>query len=125
MREPIRFEVCGLPPNIKKNDRSMDRIPEQKRRLVALQTTAREKLGSQMLTGKIRLALTLDVGCQASVVVKAGKNGFGDLDNFVSGVCDGLEGVAFEDDRHVVKIDAAIVLGSGDHCQYRIELEGE
>ena len=125
MREPIRFEVCGLPPNIKKNKGSMESNPEQNRRLVALRTKAREKLGSQMLTGNIRLALTVDVGDQASVVDDAGKYGFGDLDNFVSGVCDGLKRVAFDDDRHVVKIDAEIVRGSGDHCQYRIELEGE
>ena len=114
-------------PNIKKNKKSMLRIKTQAERLNVLQTTARDARtirGLQSFTKRIRLRLRLHVGSEFHICGDSDNSG--DLDNFIAGVCDGLkEGVAFDDDGHVVKIDAEKIVGSGDHCYYKIELEGE
>ena len=123
----ISFPVNGWPPNIKKNAKSMRRNPTQAERLNALQTkarAARKDRGLQPFTSGIRLRLRVHVGSEFHI--SGDPDNSGDLDNFIAGVCDGLkEGVAFDDDRHVVKIDAEKIVGSGDHCYYKIELEGE
>ena len=59
-------------------------------RLIALRREVLGAVTSSPFTGPVRLTLTIHVGDQAPVVTNAGKNGFGDLDNFVGGVCDGL-----------------------------------
>ena len=116
----IPIAVDGLPPNIKKNKKSMRRLDTQRTRLHALVTEARRQLGGQALTGEVRLTLRIHVGSEYHI---RGDKNFGDLDNFVSGVCDGLEGVAFDNDECVVKIDAERIRSSGDHCYYKVILE--
>ena len=86
----------ALPPK-KHGDKSMwgKRTDTEPKRLIALRQKAVEKLGSQPLTGEIRLTLTVHVGVKdfdkldRDARAKAVKN-VGDLDNFVAGVCDGL-----------------------------------
>ena len=152
---PIQFEVHGKLPPKKDGAKSMwgKHTDTEPKRLIALRRGALKALGSQPPFAKgIRLALRVHVGRQAPVSVNAGAKGFGDLDNFVAGVCDGLmaahenvrkedwhplfhepensdvvptETIAYEDDSNVVKIDAEKIVGPGDHCYYEIELEGE
>ena len=147
----ISFQVNGWPPNIKKNAKSMLRNPTQAERLNALRKAARAALGGQAcFTRDIRLVLVLRVHVGRLEDERSGNSGSGDLDNFVSGVCDGLmrahpntpstsfhdlfrkpensdvhptKSLAFEDDSQVVKINAEKLVGPEDHSWYEIELE--
>ena len=146
MREPIRFEVRGLPPRKgavssmwnKKASRA------QKHKLIALRKAALaaiEAHGDKPFLGeRIRLTLYVHIECR-----EEGENP-GDLDNFVTGVCDGLvaakEGtrpddcffhkrddahnpwkpIAFGDDHQIEEICAKKVVAEGEDW-YRVELE--
>ena len=148
----IQFQVDDQLPPKKHGRKSMWNRKTEAGRLIVLREKALHKMRSQPLfTGNIRLTLNVHVGCQARVVVKAGEKGFGDLDNFVSGVCDGLmvadpkvipdpslwpedsavyptATIAIEDDVQVAEIVAKKCIGPGAHCWYEIELkevEGE
>ena len=117
----------------------------QAKRLVALRGEAVDAMGPQPLTGKVRLRLTVQVSDQPG-------QDPGDLDNLVSGVCDGLmkahknalawidkdeefkklwpnnsihprRAIAFVDDKQVRKICAEKRIGPGADCWYEIGLE--
>ena len=154
--EPIQFEVCGLPPKKHRKNGSMWRTDAEK--LIVLRKAALgaiEALGQpDFIRGEpyfkeeeeIRLTLCVHVESQ-----KSGETGSGDLDNFVSGVCDGLMkahknalvwinkdekfkklwpndsihpsiAIAFEDDKQVMRICAEKRIGPGKGS-YKIRLE--
>ena len=95
---PIQFKVCGLPPKKHRKNGSMWRTDAEK--LIVLRKAALgaiEALGQpDFIKGepyfkegeKIRLTLCVHVESQKEP--ESGEPGSGDLDNFVSGVCDGL-----------------------------------
>ena len=89
--EPIQFKVCGLPPKKHGKNGSMWGNATEAKKLIALRKAAFDELGSQPLTGKIRLTLTVHAGVKdfdkldRDARAKAVKN-VGDLDNFVAGV---------------------------------------
>ena len=146
----IQFHVGKqLPPKkYGKKRKSMWRNETQARRLIALRKAAREALGSQeRFTKNIRLTLRVYVGSDGPV--SGDRDNIGDLDNFISGVCDGLmrahentgklhpqfgrrenravhprEWDALSDDSKVVKIDAKKFFGPGDHW-YTVALKGK
>ena len=155
----IQFEVEDLedpltdtlPPK-KHGRKSMWNRKTEVNRLKVLRRKALDELGSAPpFTGDIRLTLSVHVGCEAPVFTDAGEKGFGDLDNFVSGVCDGLMAahpnvvpdpslwpdgsdihptrpLAFLDDARITEINAKKCIGPGKRCWYEIgleELEGE
>ena len=150
----IQFEVHGELPPKKHGRKSMWNRETEAKRLCQLRRKARKalaKLGFAPFTGDVRLTLSVHVGDEADVFTDAGEKGFGDLDNFVSGVCDGLmaahpnvipdpslwpEGsdihptkpIAFLDDAKITEINAKKCIGPGKRCWYEIgleELEGE
>ena len=145
----IRFRVKEeLPPKKTRSKKggSMWSSKTEARRLIALREKALHKMGSQPLfAGDVRLTLRVHVGFRDKGL---GNKGSGDLDNFVSGVCDGLmnaqgqpnidedlwrenpdvhptRSIAFKDDSQVVKINAEKLAIPEDHSWYEIELEGE
>ncbi len=156
----IQFEVEDLedpltdtlPPK-KHGRKSMWNRKTEVNRLKVLRRKALDELGSAPpFTGDIRLTLSVHVGCEAPVFTDAGEKGFGDLDNFVSGVCDGLmaadrrakihplfcesknanvhptKKIAIWDDQQVIEINAKKCIRPGNHCWYEIgleEMEGE
>ena len=123
------------------------RTDTEPKRLLALRRKALEALNSSPFTGPIRLTLSIHVGDQAPVFANAGKNGFGDLDTFVAGVCDGLMAahpnsginplfdepenadihpskvIAIRDDQQVMEISAKKRIDPGNHCWYEVGLE--
>ena len=133
----IEFRVDNELPPKKGAATSMWGNPTEEPRLNALRKKAREAVGSQPFTKRIRLTLHLHVGDGFLRKRSADPGNFGDLDNFIGGVCDGLMSphsnkesfypsfCAIEDDSEVVKIDAEKRVGPGDHCWYEIVLEGE
>ncbi|MDE2660162.1 MAG: hypothetical protein OXI45_08120 [Acidobacteriota bacterium] len=113
-------------------------------RLIALRKAALHALGpNRPFAQNIRLTLRVSVGRP-----RGGENP-GDLDNFVTGVCDGLmaadpratvhplfgkeenadvdpsKTIAIRDDQHVVEINASKTVGPGTHCRYEVTLEGD
>ena len=139
----IRFKVQGSPPK-KGGAKSMWGNETQAKRLVALRKKALRKMGSHPFTGKVRLRVTVQVSDQPG-------QDPGDLDNLVSGVCDGLMkahknalvwinkdekfkklwpnnsihpsiAIAFEDDKQVMRICAEKRIGPGKGS-YKIRLE--
>lgn len=143
----VSFQVTGELPPKKGGDLSMWGKRIEAKRLLALRRKALEALNSSPFTGPIRLTLSIHVGDQAPVFTKAGTNGFGDLDTFVSGVCDGLMAahssarihplfdevenadihptkvIAIPDDQQVMEINAKKRIGRGNHCWYEVGLE--
>ena len=143
----ISFKVKGELPPKKGGDLSMWGKPIEAKRLLALRRKALETLNSSPFTGPVRLTLSIHVGDQTPVFTNAGKNGFGDLDTFVSGVCDGLmaahprakihdlftrpenanihptKKIAIGDDQQVVEINAKKRIVPGNHCWYEVGLE--
>ena len=142
--QPISFKVEGeLPPKKSGWGNPTDTEPK---RLLALRRRALKAVRSAF-TGPVRLSLSVHVGDQASEVTDAGEKGFGDLDNFVSGVCDGLmaadpnagihelfdrpenadvdptKKIAFRDDQQVMEIHARKRITPGNHCWYEVGLE--
>ena len=140
---PIQFTVEGSPPK-KNGAKSMWGNETQAKRLVALREKALREKGSQPFTGKVQLRVTVRVSDQPG-------QDPGDLDNLVSGVCDGLmkahpnalawinkdekfkklwpnnsihpsRAIAFEDDKQVMRICAEKRIGPGKGS-YEIRLE--
>ncbi len=146
------FEVAGLPPH-KSVRGSMWANKEQAKRLIKLRDEADKKLEG-LLTGKVRLTLTVHVGIPEweTLDTEARQKALkakGDLDNFVTGVSDGLmaahrnllqagtwhetfnteraeirppEAIAYEDDSWIFEIRATKVVHPADDW-YKIELE--
>ena len=147
--QPVSFKVTGELPPKKGGALSMWGQPTstEPKRLLALRRKALEALNSSPFTGPVRLTLSIHVGDQAPVFTNAGKNGFGDLDTFVSGVCDGLMAahpsakinplfrkaenadihptkvIAIRDDQQVMEINAKKSITPGSHCWYEVGLE--
>ena len=139
----IEFTVKGELPPKKDGAKSMWDKPTEARRLVALRMSALAAMGELIPFQKnIRLVLEIYIGPENSRTV-------GDLDNFVTGVCDGLMAahprakldelwaqpdlhsiqpsrvMAIMDDSEVIDISARKVIGSTHQPWYRVALEGE
>ena len=137
-----RFEVKGLPPK-KDGAQSMWGKPLEARRLVELRRATLKAIeGSSPLQSNIRLTLKIHVG-------PTNDRRTGDLDTFITGVCDGLmaaapggkldsiwddkklqhvhpsKTIAIVDDSQVVSIQAEKVIGDTAQPWYEVILEGE
>ena len=96
--EPIQFKVRGLPPKKHRKNGSMWRTDAEKLR--ALRNAALEVIealvqpdcikGEPYFQEREKIRLTLCVHVESQKEAESGETGSGDLDNFVSGVCDGL-----------------------------------
>jgi len=140
----IKFHVDGLPPK-KDGANSMWGKRLEAEKLVRLRRAALEKMGGQApLKKDIRLTITVCVGAE-------NKKSIGDLDTFVTGVCDGLmrraagcklcptgiwdraenadihpdNWMAIEDDYQVIGIQAAKVKDATGKQFYDVTLEGD
>ena len=83
----LSFTVEGLPPK-KDGSSSMWNKAQERTRLIALRFAAMAAHGAQApLTSSFALTLEVHVGPHNSRAV-------GDLDNFITGVCDGLQAAA-------------------------------
>ncbi len=138
-----RFEVKCTPPK-KDGANSMWNKPVEAKRLVALRTAAQNAIkGNPPLQSKIKLNLTVHVGMKNDKTT-------GDLDNFITGVFDGLmkrdprsklhekiwsnpeyrdvhpdKVIAIVDDSQVIQIQAEKIVGDSEQPWYEVILEGE
>lgn len=135
-----QFEVKGLPPK-KDGAQSLWGKPLEAKRLAALRQAALQALeGHPPLQSNIKLTLKIHMPIN--------NRSIGDLDTFVTGVCDGLMGtpyggkldaiwddqklqdvhptktIAIVDDCQVVGIHAKKVIGGTDQQWYEVILEG-
>ncbi|MFC2017444.1 hypothetical protein ACFLUD_03425 [Chloroflexota bacterium] len=138
----IQFIVEYLPPK-KDGANSMWGKPLETKRLAALRQAALQALSGQLplqINIKLSLKLLLPVNTQS----------IGDLDTFVTGVCDGLmksdsrsklheetwgnpeyrdvhpdKVIAIVDDSQVISIQAEKIIDNTDHQWYEVILEGE
>ncbi len=138
----IIFHVDGLPPK-KDGANSMWGKPLEAKRLVNLRRAAlRAMEGQPALKRDIRLTITVCVGAKNDPSV-------GDLDTFITGVCDGLmkvaprcklcmdiwgeaeyniqpdRAIAIDDDSQVINIQAAKVTDDTNRQFYNVTLEGQ
>ena len=139
----IRFHVDGLPPK-KDGANSMWGKPLEAERLVSLRKAALEAMGGRpSLKSNISLAVSVHVGAKNDRSV-------GDLDTFITGVCDGLmamargcklcpdiwersenrdiypeRAVAMVDDCQVVSIQADKIIGGASLPWYEVALTGD
>lgn len=132
----LTFDVRGLPPK-KDGASSMWNKPSERGRLIALRSAALAAIGGRgPMTSSISLSLEIHVGPRNDRSV-------GDLDNFITGVCDGLQAAAgpvsgewdapdlasihparaigFIDDVNVVAIDARKVVAD-EQPWYRMKV---
>lgn len=139
----VEFRVDGHLPPKKRGELSMWGQEVEARRLVALRKAALEAMGGKPpLRVEISLDLVVNVG-------PANQRWTGDLDNFVTGLCDGLMAaddrahlhalwseleheeldpgkvIAIVDDSQVVEIRARKLAGQGDDPWYEVVLQGE
>jgi len=137
----VSFQVKGLPPK-KDGAQSMWGKHREAERLVALRQAALQALtGQPALQRNIKLTLKIHI--------PVNDRSIGDLDTFVTGICDGLmatryggkldpmwdneklesihptKTIAIDDDSQVVSIQAEKVIGSSDQQWYEVILEGE
>jgi hypothetical protein len=139
--EAIKFHVEGLPPK-KNGANSMWGSPLESERLVKLRKAALTAMkGRPPLKSDIRLTVTVCVGAKNDRSV-------GDLDTFVTGVCDGLMRcaprskrylevwgkienhdirpdipIAIDDDSQVIDIQAIKTINTTERQHYDITLE--
>ena len=142
----IAFTVNGYPPK-KRQDVSMWALDQEVKRVIALRRAAleaKERAGlKDCFRGYVALELTIFIPAMEGASV-------GDLDNFVSGVCDGLqkadsnvkevhrwfeepglEGIApreallFADDKQVVSIRAEKQTVGGERQAYYVVIVEE
>jgi hypothetical protein len=136
-----QFEVKGLPPK-KGGEDSMWSKKLESERLVALRQAALKAFSGQPpLRSNIKLIL--------KIRIPVNNRSIGDLDTFVSGVCDGLMKrdpksklhptwrnpeyqdvhpdivIAIVDDSQVIDIQAEKVIGDLNQQRYEVMLEGE
>jgi hypothetical protein len=140
-RNRVEFRVEDLPPK-KDGANSMWAKAAEVPRLIALRRAALAALKGRR-PFCVDISLELEVHCPAS-----GRQRMGDLDNFVTGICDGLMAadprvrrdprweaqelmaihpskiVGIEDDDAVVTIHAKKVFGAAS-AWYRVAVEGE
>ena len=136
-----QFKVEGYPPK-KHGEKSMWSWDTESERLIALRKAALASMGCDKLERNINLSIKLHI---------KGENNrnTGDLDNYITGICDGLMMVAkcsilnkcwdsleyedihplqisfIADDSEVIKITAEKVLDNPDSVWYEILLDGE
>ncbi|MCY4497304.1 MAG: RusA family crossover junction endodeoxyribonuclease [Rhodospirillaceae bacterium] len=160
MSEPIKFEVKNkgkdlLPPK-KRGKKSMWSNRTEAPRLLALRKAAKDQMKDQGVEKpycrETKIRLTLCVYVQSERERESGETGAGDLDNFITGVCDGLmaahdnllraetwhedfdtaeeelhpsEAIAYEDDSQIMEICAKKVVDPtpGDDGWYEVKLE--
>lgn len=138
----IQFVANGFPPK-KDGAQSMWGKPLEARRLATLrQATLQALKGHSPLKSNIKLTLKIHIG-------PVNDRTIGDLDTFVTGVCDGLMAaypggkldpiwdepklehiypskmIAIVDDSQVVSIQAEKIIGDTDQPWYKVILEGE
>ena len=138
-----RFIVNDELPPKKDGAQSMWGKPGEALRLVKLRQKALESFrGNPPLIRNIKLTIKIYVG-------RINTMHTGDLDNFITGICDGLmqadvkanmhsiwskpeyeaihpsKPIAIDDDSHVVYIEAAKIIGDSNQPGYEITLEGE
>ncbi len=139
----ISFRVDGDFPPKKDGAKSMWDKPLEATRLVKLRRATLNALaGRQAFRRNIRIELGVYVG-------RTNSRSVGDLDNFVTGICDGLMAahplaaldamwaadsmqdihpryvIAISDDSEVVSISAKKLTGKSDKLWYRITVGGE
>ena len=133
-----RFTVAGLPPK-KDGAYSMWNKPAEVEKLRLLRSAAAKSFGGDPpLSKNIRLTLRAHIGPLNTSTI-------GDLDNFLTGICDGLQAahsgtpfrfefeeaihpslhIALADDVEVTRIDAEKVIAPAEAPYYEITLEGE
>ena len=137
----LQFRITGYPPK-KNGAQSMFGKPLEAKRLVELRLAALNALqGNPPLRSNIKLTLKIHVGAVNDQTT-------GDLDTFVSGVCDGLMAaypggkldpifkkpelsnvhpskcLAIVDDCEVVYIQAEKIIGDTNQPYYEVALEG-
>ena len=137
-----QFEVKCFPPK-KDGANSMWNKPVEAKRLVALRMAALKVIGEKcVLQSKIKLTLAVHVGMKNDKTTS-------DLDNFISGVCDGLmkrnprsklhpvwdkpenkdihpdKMAVIADDSEVIGIQAKKLVGDTKQPWYVVILEGE
>ena len=138
----VSFRVKGKLPPKKDGANSMWNKEAEAPRLVALRLKALEALGSKPpFSQEIRLKASIHLGSSNARVT-------GDLDNFVSGICDGLmradpraklhqrfskpenaaihprKPIAIHDDSQVIEIHAHKLVGESADDWYEVELSG-
>ena len=145
----VEFKVEGHMPPMKDGAQSMwGKKNNDASRLIALRRAADEALRPHgRFTGKVQLTLKV----QVKAIENQNPRYLGDLDNFVTGVCDGLMAahpnmlakylhdlflrpensdvhpkiaIAYKDDSQVTRIVAEKHIG-GDEPSYTVVLEGE
>lgn len=139
----LRFRVMGDLLPKKTGELSMWGKPGEARRIAKLRLAALDALsGAPPLQRNIRIRLTVHVGPRNN-------RSTGDLDNFITGVCDGLmradprssldplwampkhagihpmRALAVMDDSQVMSIEAAKIVDDADGPWYEISLEGD
>lgn len=142
MAVKISFQVNDIPPK-KDGANSMWGKETEIPRLISLRESALEAMdGSDPFDHNIRLKIKLN--CPSNKIYR-----IGDLDNFITGICDGLQAadpraggktiwikkappeiqpeecIAIKDDCYVVQIQAEKVRTDSTFCWYEIEIEGE
>lgn len=137
----IRFHVEGLPPK-KNGAQSMWGKRLEVERLVSLRQAALHAL-------KVQPPLRNSIKFTLRIYIPVNDRSIGDLDTFVTGVCDGLmatatggkldpmwsdeelksiyptKTIAILDDSQVVSIVADKIIGGTDKQWYEVALEGE
>lgn len=139
----FEFSIQDLPPK-KDGANSMWRKHSELVRLGKLRIAAAAAFcGKMPLSKNIHLTLTVHIPTNTRLI--------GDLDNFVTGVLDGLQAaakntpweshvfwsdpqfdhcrpnccIAIKDDCEVLQINAGKVVGESEHAWYEVVLEGE
>ena len=138
----ISFRVEGELPPKKDGANSMWNKEAEAPRLVALRLQALEALGNKLpFSQEIRLKASIHLG-------SSNTRAAGDLDNFVSGICDGLmqadrraklhqlfcksenaaihprKTIAIHDDSQMIEIHAYKLVGESADDWYEVELSG-
>ncbi len=137
-----RFEVKGLPPKKDGAQSMWGKLLEAKRLATLRQLVLKAFKGDSPLQSNIKLTLKIHIGPKND-------RSIGDLDTFVTGVCDGLmatypsgkldslwdnpklehihpsKTIAIVDDSQVVSIQAEKIIGDTDQQWYEVTLEGE
>jgi len=139
----VQFKVEGELPPKKDGAQSMWGKPPEARRLVRLRRAARQAIqGNGPLQRNISLSVKIYVG-------PVNDRSTGDLDNFITGICDGLmaahpgsrldarwsdpelsdihpnKQLAIADDYQVMSIQAQKTIGESDRPWYGVILEGD